>query len=118
MYTLLCSIAVAIGSISVTWIVFLAMMALKRSQMAGKLTIYTKVLGYPWLAAFILLDFLFNMTMGSLMFADPPREFLFTSRLNRYLRGVSWRKTLAFGICSVLLDQFDPEGYHCRDRSE
>lgn len=41
---------------------------------------------YPFLATGVLFDVLFNLTWGSVIFRELPREFLFTQRVKRHLR--------------------------------
>lgn len=59
----------------------------------------------------LVLDALYNLIAGTLMFLDPPRELLFTSRLKRYRAGTGWRARLAGWFCRELLNPYDPG--HC-----
>jgi len=108
-------LAILIFSIWITWGGFLMMMPLKRKYQEGGLNLAAKIFGYPWLAIFILLDFTFNVTIGSIIFLDIPREWLFTKRLDRYLGqdDTYWRHRLAKYFCHTFLDPFDPDGHHC-----
>jgi len=66
-------------------------------------------------------DFFYNVVLATLLFCELPQEWLFTGRLQRYLRdpnaGQAWwmysRKTVARWLCDNLLDPFDPSGNHC-----
>lgn len=96
-----------------TWGAYLSVMHLKAARDAGRLTPAAKVLGYPWLAVGLLLDVVFNVVVGSLLFAELPREFLFTTRVSRLNDRPGRRGDLARWFCSQLLDPFDAGG-HCR----
>lgn len=96
-----------------TWGAYLSVMHLKVARDAGKLTPAAKALGYPWLAVGLVLDVVFNAVIGSLVFLEPPREWLFTSRVSRWNDEPGRRGDLARWICNELLDPFDAGG-HCR----
>lgn len=95
-----------------TWGAYLLIMHLKVVRDAGKLTLAAKVLGYPWLAVGLVLDIIFNVVIGSLIFLERPREWLFTSRVSRWNDEPGRRGSLARWICVELLDPFDAGG-HC-----
>jgi hypothetical protein len=101
-----------------TWIAFLSIMALKSARDNGKLTKTAMVLAYPLLLVGWLLDFTLNMVM-SLVFLDPPREWLLTIRCDRYLASNDpygmphYRQIIARWLCRQLLDPFQTGG-HCR----
>jgi len=107
-----------IFAIWITWGGFLMMMPLKRNLQEGRLNNWNKIFGYPWAFCFIVLDFLFNMTVGTVMFLDIPRDLLFTKRLDRYINSnkYTWRMRLAYYFCTRFLDPFDPDGYHCKKK--
>lgn len=74
-------------------------------------------LGGAVVALGLVLDVLYNVVAGTILFLDPPRELTFTARLKRYRRGdrpvTSWRYRLATWICRELLNPHDPSGEHC-----
>lgn len=96
-----------------TWGGYLSVMHLKAARRAGVLTPASKVLGYPWLIFFMLVDVLFNIVIGTVIFLELPRELLFTSRVSRLNDRGGWRGGLAKWFCRELLDPFDPSGRHC-----
>lgn len=104
--------------IYLTWLFFLAVMALKSARDNGKLTTMSKVLAYPLLGVGWLLDFSLNMATTP-VFLDLPREWLLTIRCDRYLSiknpvGLNkYRQGLARWLCQNLLDPFQSGG-HCR----
>lgn len=106
--------AAFIVAVPVVWAWYLSVMHLKTAHDAGVLTPAAKALGYPWLAIGLAVDVAFNALYGSLMFLEPPRELLFTSRVSRLSARSDWRGRLARWICAELLDPFDPAGRHCR----
>lgn len=101
-------------SMTLTWGLYLSVMHLKAARDAGRLTLAAKVLGYPWLALALVVDVLFNLVTGTLLFLERPRELLFTSRVSRLNDRPGWRGDLARWFCRELLDPFDPSGGHCR----
>lgn len=100
-------------SIVLTWGLYLSVMHLKAARDAGRLTLGAKIFGYPWLALALVVDVLFNLVTGTLLFLELPRELLFTSRVSRWNDRPGWRGDLARWFCAQLLDPFDAGG-HCR----
>lgn len=97
----------------VLWIIFAAVMRLKQVRDAGKLTLAMKVFGYPALALGLIVDFIVNVVLGTLVFLQLPHEMTLSSRLWKLSNGTDgWRKDWAFWIRSNLLDAVDPEGVH------
>jgi hypothetical protein len=103
-----------------TWLFYVAIMHLRIVR--HSLHPFAKFNAYVLLAIGLPLDALTNITMGSILFLEPPRlvggryivnegEWLLTARLARHKRGSCWRKKLATWLCEHLLDPFD-EG-HC-----
>ncbi len=98
-------------STSITWTLYLAVMAMKRQQ--NKLTIPTKVFAYPVIAIGLAVDMLYNITAGSILFFEFPQEWLFTTRCDRHLPNKGIRGNIARWFCKNFLDPFDPAGKHC-----
>lgn len=68
----------------------------------------------PTVGVMIPFYILLNLTVASVLFADPPRSLQFTERCNRYLAGPDgWRKSQARWWCKNFLDPFE-EDKHCR----
>ena len=94
------------------WVFFLAVMSLKRAKDAGTLTFWNKVFGYPVLFVGLLLDFLANTLVLTVLLGELPREGTATSRLKRHNKtSTGWRKAVAVWA-EQHLDQFDPSGDH------
>jgi hypothetical protein len=97
----------------VTWFLFLGIMTLMAARNAGKLTTLTYVLGYPWALFGAFMDFLVNMSIGTVLFLELPQEWLLTVRCDRLMTyGNPWRANLANWLCKNLLDPFQTGG-HC-----
>ncbi len=96
------------------WTMYLAVMNLKRARDKGTLPNAAKCFGYPILIVGYVLDILFNLIVGTVLFLELPREFVFTSRLSRHLSSNGYKFKVAIWICKNLLDPFDPSGGHCK----
>jgi hypothetical protein len=98
-----------------TWVFYLAAMNL----MPHLKTMHpiARAHAYAVVVIALALDVVINVIVGTVLFLDPPRELLLTNRLKRYQLdarwGGTWRASLAFWLCTHLLDQFDPNGDHC-----
>lgn len=94
------------------WVFFLAVMRLKEVRDTVGLTFWCKVFGYPVLFVGLLLDFLCNVFLLSLILLEVPKEGTVTARLKRHNReSTGWRKSVAVWA-EQLLDRFDPSGDH------
>ena len=103
----------AFGITYALWIFYLAVMALKRANDAGTLTKFAKVIGLPVLWTGLILDALANIFVMSILFLEPPTEWLVTDRLSRHAQDTDgWRKSLAHWFGTHLLNPFDPDGNH------
>lgn len=111
---MLYTLYVILGSIIFTfytWGLYLSVMMLMKHK--DTLTTETKFFAYPLAFYGVLVDFLYNMTVGTLLFVELPREWLLTKRLKRHLEDDNWRGTMSRWFCRHLLDPFDPKGTHC-----
>jgi hypothetical protein len=114
MYTSLHPVALTLLSSWVFWMLYVYTMGLYRARLAGRLKGFSLILASPAVAVAFAVDVVFQVTVFSIAFLDPPRDFLVTDRLRRYLRGPDgWRKRWAEYFCHYLLDPFDPTGMHC-----
>ena len=111
MIKLLVLVTSAYTVIILTWVYYLAMMVLKRHH--KNLSGGSKFLGYQALAVGLALDVLLNIFVATIIFLDPPREWLFTNRLKRCKHRTDFRGKLARLFCEKMLDPFDPSGTHC-----
>lgn len=97
------------------WYVYIVVMGLYRAQLQDRLKGVVFALALPAIVAGYVMDIIANIFIASVLFLDPPKEFLVTTRLKRYQKvdPLSWRGRLSFYICEHLLDVFDPKGNHC-----
>lgn len=94
------------------WVVFLAVMNLKRAKESGKLSKTALVLGTPLLWLGYALDTFVNATLMTIIMLELPREFLVTDRLARHHReSQGWRLKVVLWF-EPLLDPYDPSGDH------
>lgn len=94
------------------WVFYLAVMTLKRAKDANLLTPTAKAFGYPVLCFGLVLDFLANVLVLTVLMVELPREGTVTSRLKRHnSSSTGWRKSVA-AWAEPLLDPFDPSGDH------
>lgn len=98
------------------WVFYLAVMNLKRAKDAGNLRPIALWLGSPILVVGIVIDWLVNWVVFTVVCLDFPESAgeLVTGRLKRYVRDEpdTWRASLAFWFADELLDAFDPSGKH------
>lgn len=97
------------------WFVYILVMGLYRAQLQGRLKGVVFVLALPAVITGYLMDIVCNATIASVLFLDPPRQWMVTHRLQGYMRHQpnQWRGRLATWVCHNLLDYFDPTGKHC-----
>ena len=103
----------SIQAVYLLWILYLAVMNLKRARDAGKLSKVAATLGYPILFAGYLLDFMVNVVVLSVVLLEVPKETTVTARLRRHANGPdTYRKKLSLWVAHHFLDVFDPSGKH------
>lgn len=100
------------GAFYALWILYLAVMGLKRARDAGLLHKTARALGLPVLIVGYLLDALVNVLVLTFVFLELPRELTVTARLKRHIKFSSgWRLSVARWFVP-LLDPYDPSGRH------
>ena len=104
-----------IFSVFFLWVLYLAVMNLKRANDISELTgaarfaaLFIKQLGILW-------DAYVNIFVFTRYMLDFPREWLVTDRMIRYVNRGDFRERISNWICSHLLDPFDPSGCHCKN---
>jgi hypothetical protein len=60
-----------------------------------------------YLYAGVLFDVVFNLTVGSIVFREVPKEWLFTTRVQRHVTADSWRQATA-KVWAQRLNKVDP----------
>lgn len=86
---------------------FLIYASVKRAW--PRLKIGIKVMQVPILLVFGLIDVLFNIVIGSILFLELPRQLTFSQRCCVHLHDTGWRGSIA-GAFSVPLNVID-EGH-------
>lgn len=96
------------------WALFLMYCALHASIKSGKFykTPWpVRSLSYVLLVFMVGADAIFNVTIGSALFLELPKSWMFTTRCSSHLDDVNWRGDLARWVCNGWLNPFE-EG-HC-----
>ena len=96
-----------------TWVTYLAAMNFDRVRKEVGVSKVAEIFAMIMLGPGILMDVLLNLFVGTLLFVQIPKEWLFTGRMKRNKDRTDWRGKLARGICKDLLDPFDPDCKHC-----
>ena len=99
------------------WYAYILVMGLYRAHLMGRLNGLAKWLAYPAVIVGWLMDWLANVLIATVVFAELPQAWneLVTDRLSRYVKGPMGRqRTKALWVCTHLLDVFDPTGAHCK----
>jgi hypothetical protein len=96
------------------WVLYIAMMNVKRVTASKPLMWQAKILVYPTMAVFEVIEFVANVVVLTVLFFDWPREIRVSDRLRRY-----WRRPARYGwrlhvvkFIKPMLDPFDPAGPH------
>lgn len=112
--TALFSLASIVGVLYITWILYCAIMALKKAKDESRLTPAMKVLGFPLLLVGYLFDVASNL-IASVVLLHVPKELLLTMKLKRIQKEepTGWRNRTAMWICANMLNAIDPSGHHC-----
>lgn len=102
----------AFGMTFALWILYLAVMNLARVKNDGKLVSRAYTFGMIVLAIGLLVDFLVNVLVMTVLLFEFPQETTVTARLKRHNQSsTGWRHSVAVWF-EPLLDPFDPKGDH------
>src|ERR1700747_1945493 len=99
-------------AILVTWALYLMYCALHASMKSGKFALTpwpVRLLSYALLGVMLTADVAFNLTVGSLLFAEAPDIYhpTFTQRCAAHKQDQDWRGRLARWVCSGWLNPFE-----------
>jgi hypothetical protein len=94
-----------------TAIGYLAIMHAHAVQQRGeKITLWVKIPMYGLIPPFLVLDTLFNLVYGSVIFKEPPKQFLFTDRLKDIIRERKPGRRLNKAVeWALILNKYDPD---------
>ena len=96
------------------WVLYIAMMNIKRVEATQPLPIRVRLLVYPTIAVFEIVEIVANVIVCTILFLDWPREHRVSDRLRRYSRQpntAGWRLQIV-KFLKPMLDPFDPAGPH------
>jgi hypothetical protein len=96
------------------WILYVAMMNIKRVAAEQHMPLRVKLLVYPTMAMFEVVELVANLVVCTIIFLDWPRERHVSDRLRRYWRNPQrwgWRMHIV-RFLKPMLDPFDPAGPH------
>ena len=97
------------------WVFYLAWTHLEKIEAAGEVSPVTRIMGWPVRAIGLTWDTYVNIVWMTVLYLDPPRELLVTTRMIRYMKGDDgWRKRTTQWVSKNLLDAFDIEGEHLK----
>jgi hypothetical protein len=91
--------------------IYVLVMHAKSLRETGGLSTFWMVNILPWAVVGLLLDVAFNVTFGTLMFRELPRELLFTSRVQRHYMTDGSRGRMA-AFWARQLNQIDATHIH------
>ena len=102
-----------LASTYLLWVHYVAVMRLLMVLKDGNLTKTATVFGYLAVAVGLVLDVVFHVIVGSILFWELPREYTLSARLTRLSKmGYGWRARWALAIRTALLDFIDSKGVH------
>lgn len=96
------------------WILYVAMMNIDRSMADKPLPWQAKLIVYPTVGVFNVVEFVANVLVCTLIFLDLPREITVSDRLRRYYinpERYGWRLVIV-NFIKPMLDPFDHKGPH------
>lgn len=96
--------------IYIFWLLYVLCASAKNAW--HKLSIPVRVLLIPCAVVGGVMDVAFNILVATVLLLDPPHEWTFTQRLDRYEVETGWRQTFALYICRNFLNPF-AVGNHC-----
>ena len=95
-------------TIAITYLLYLhfiayaAIYAAKKSGTLQQLPLPAKGAAIVILACAVILDVLFNATVGTVMFLELPKTWMFTTRCEMHMNEEGWRGDLARWCCKWL----------------
>ena len=112
MTAVLTYLGLALGVTYALFVLYCAVMNIKRVRDMGKLSPIGYVFGWPTLVLGYALDVICNWFVMTVLFVEWPREATVTARLKRHNRqSTGWRKRIVL-FFEPLLDPLDPSGDH------
>ena len=106
--------AFVLSTLWALWVLYIAMMNIKRVSDADSMPVRVKLLVYPTMVVFELVEFVANVIILTVLMWDWPKEIRVSDRLRRYWRNpekYGWRVYIV-KFLKPMLDPFDPAGPH------
>ncbi len=94
------------------FIMYVASMGMIRAHAENKLNPFLWALCVPFVAVALVIDFINNMTVFTILFAERPKEWLVTDRLKRHVNEHTFRGKMARWFGTTILNSFDHTGNH------
>lgn len=98
------------------WALYVFSMGIYRAHLAKRLKGLNRILALPIITTAYLVDVFANFTIAVFVFAELPKEWLVTTRMQRYMaegETAGYQYKIAKYLCDEVLDPFDPTGNHC-----
>lgn len=96
------------------WALYVLIMGLYRAHLNKRLVGLNKVLAAPFVLLGLIMDLIANVFVATVFFFELPKEYLVTTRLQRYKTYKNgYKHKWAVYICDHILDVFDPSDDHC-----
>ncbi len=95
----------------IMWVLYLAVMNLKRARDNKELTPLVTIVASPLIFCAVVLDVVLNVFILTVLFLELPKEYTISQRLKRYNTQSGIRAKIA-KFMEQFLDPFDPAGNH------
>lgn len=100
------SFIILVASTIILYTCYIVLNYLRKKYEKDKLQWYHYIYGIPIIVIGIPIDFLFNIIFGMIIYREVPKEFLFTSRIQRWKDKdeKDYRTKLSQWICKTMLN--------------
>ena len=113
MYTLINLVCFGFLGLWVLWVLFLAVTNLNQANTEGTLPRVIRPLAYGTLYIGLVVDFVVQVTVATVLWLELPKELTVSSRVARHIKtGNGYRHKLAIWFRDSLLKPFDRSGGH------
>ncbi len=94
------------------FIMYVTSMGIIRAHAEKKLNLILWLLCLPYVISALIIDFINNITVFTVLFAELPKQWTVTARLKRHVNEQTLRGKLARWFGDTLLNPFDHTGDH------
>lgn len=106
------SILAFVINLYVFFIMYIASMGMIRAHKEQKLNNILWALCIPFVILALIIDFINNIIIFTILFLELPKELLVTDRLKRHVNKDTLRGKISRWFGEFLLNPFDPTGNH------